>query len=77
MNMEKQVKKILAEEDKSINLVDILMYLLSYWKWYVLSILICGGYFWYDYSRTPFVQPFGDGDDQDSRQYSFCHTADP
>lgn len=53
--MEKQVKKILAEEDKSINLVDILMYLLSYWKWYVLSILICGGYFWYDYSRTPFV----------------------
>lgn len=32
MNMEKQVKKILAEEDKSINLVDILMYLLSYWN---------------------------------------------
>ena len=53
--MGRQETKLLTEEEKSINLVDIFMYLLSYWKWYVLSILIFGGYFWYDYSKTPFI----------------------
>ena len=53
--MGKQEKNFLTEEEKSINLVDVFMYLLFYWKWYVLSILIFGGYFWYNYSKTPFI----------------------
>ncbi|MCD7925782.1 MAG: polysaccharide biosynthesis tyrosine autokinase [Bacteroides sp.] len=51
---ELKVTSGLAEE-KSINLVDIFMYLLSYWKWFLVSILVFGGYFWYDYCKTPFM----------------------
>lgn len=44
-----------SPEEKSINLMDILLFLLSYWKWFLISILIFGGYFWYDYCKTPFM----------------------
>lgn len=44
-----------AKEEKSINLLDILKYLLFQWKWFILSILIFGGYYLYQYSKTPFM----------------------
>lgn len=31
------------------------MYLASQWKWFLLSILICGGIAWYNYARAPLV----------------------
>ena len=45
----------LTEEEKSINIVDLFIYLIAHWKWFVLSILLFGGYFWYSYCETPFV----------------------
>lgn len=53
--MEKQKKMALTEEEKSINIVDLFIYLIAHWKWFVLSILLFGGYFWYSYCETPFV----------------------
>ncbi|MBP1617313.1 MAG: tyrosine-protein kinase ptk [Bacteroidetes bacterium] len=43
------------KEEKSINLLDILKYLLFYWKWYIVSIALFVGYFYYQYSKTPLV----------------------
>ncbi len=42
-------------DEKTINLVDLFKYLLSYWKWFAISIILFGGYFLYQYSKTPFV----------------------
>ena len=53
--MEKQRKLALTEEEKSVNIVDVFMYLIAHWKWYFLSILLFGGCFWYFYCKTPFV----------------------
>ena len=39
--MEKQKKMALTEEEKSINIVDLFIYLIAHWKWFVLSILLC------------------------------------
>lgn len=38
----------------NINPIDILMYLLSKWYWFVLSIGLFGGYAWYQYAKTPY-----------------------
>ena len=38
----------------NINPIDILLYLLSKWYWFVLSIALFGGYAWYQYSKTPY-----------------------
>ncbi|HFK5546702.1 TPA: GumC family protein [Elizabethkingia anophelis] len=50
-------KKYLMEskKDQSINVLDLFKYLLHHWKWFALSILVFGGYFYYQYSKTPFV----------------------
>lgn len=39
----------------NINPIDIIMYLLSKWYWFVLSIGIFGGYAWYQYAQMPFI----------------------
>ena len=39
----------------NINPIDILLYLLSKWYWFVLSVGLFGGYAWYQYAKTPFV----------------------
>ena len=52
--MEKHKKLAVTEEEKSINIVDLFIYLLVHWKWFVLSILLFGGCFWYIYCKTPF-----------------------
>ena len=44
-----------TKEDRSINLLDIFRYLFFQWKWFLLSILIFGGYYLYQYSKTPFI----------------------
>lgn len=43
------------KNDQDINLVDLVVYLLSKWKWFVLSILIFGGVAWYHYAKSPLV----------------------
>src|SRR5690606_36963990 len=44
-----------AKEEKSINLLDILKYLLFHWRWFLLSIMVFGGYYLYQYGKTPFI----------------------
>lgn len=41
--------------EQGINLIDLLAYLASQWKWFLLSILVCGGIAWYSYARSPLV----------------------
>ena len=38
-----------------VNIVDLLLYLLRYWYWFVLCIGIAVGYSYYKYSKTPFT----------------------
>lgn len=45
----------LNKNEQSINLVDLFVYLLSKWKWFVLSVLIFGGLAWYHYAKSPLV----------------------
>ncbi|MBB6500957.1 GumC family protein [Pedobacter cryoconitis] len=42
-------------EDKSVHLLDLLKHLFFHWKWFVLSILVFGGYFYFQYSKTQFT----------------------
>ena len=44
-----------TKPDQGINLLDLLLYFASKWKWFLISILICGGIAWYNYARAPFV----------------------
>lgn len=44
-----------GKNDQGINLIDLLVYLGSKWKWFLLSVLICGGAAWLKYARTPLV----------------------
>lgn len=41
--------------DQGLNIVDLALYLVSKWKWFLLSILICGGVAWYRYASSPVV----------------------
>ncbi len=43
------------KNDQGLNIVDLFMYLASQWKWFLLSILICGGIAWYNYACAPLV----------------------
>lgn len=36
-----------------MNILDLLVYLLSKWKWYLLSIFVCCGLAYYYYAKTP------------------------
>ena len=38
-----------------VNLVDLFLYLLSHWYWFVLCAALCGGYAYYKYAQTPFT----------------------
>ena len=35
--------------------MDLLAYFASKWKWFLLSVLVCGGIAWYHYARSPLV----------------------
>ena len=43
------------KNEQNINLIDLLAYFVSKWKWFLVSILICGGFAWYNYARAPLV----------------------
>ena len=44
-----------ARNDQGLNLVDLLVFFASKWKWFLLSILVCGGIAWYCYACAPLV----------------------
>ena len=41
--------------EQGINAIDLLMYFAFRWKWFLLSVLICGGIAWLLYARAPLV----------------------
>ncbi|MDQ1148172.1 hypothetical protein QE382_000156 [Sphingobacterium zeae] len=43
------------QKDKSINVLDVLAHLLYHWKWFALSILVFGSYYYYQYAKSPFI----------------------
>ena len=49
--MNNQTKK----NENELNVLDLFMYLLSKWKWFLLSVLIFGGLAWLKYASSPFV----------------------
>ncbi|MFZ4263440.1 GumC family protein [Sphingobacterium sp. HJSM2_6] len=53
--MQKAPDLLRNKQDKSLNVLDLIKYYLANWKWFILSILIFGGYYFYDYSKTPFL----------------------
>lgn len=48
-------KSTVNKDEQGINLVDLLLYLASKWKWFLLSVLICGGIAWYRYASAPLI----------------------
>ena len=44
-----------GKEDNRINIIDLLMYLLSRWRWFVLFVAVFGGIAWVIYASRPFV----------------------
>lgn len=44
-----------SKNEQNINLLDLLIYLASKWKWFLLSVLIFGGMAWYKYATAPLV----------------------
>lgn len=44
-----------VQKENSINILDVLKHLLFHWKWFVLSILIFGSYYYYQYAKSPFI----------------------
>lgn len=43
------------KSEQAINLLDLFFYLSSKWKWFLLSVLVCGGIAWYQYASAPQV----------------------
>ena len=48
-----QTNNTTGRNDQDVNIIDILLYLLSKWKWFVISIIVFGGLAWFQYARTP------------------------
>ena len=42
-----------SNTSQELNVMDILLYLLSKWKWFLLSVAVCVGLAWFQYARTP------------------------
>jgi len=43
------------KRNNAINILDVFKYLLIHWKWLVLSVFCFGAYFYYQYSKSPFI----------------------
>ena len=41
--------------DQSLNVLDLLLYFASKWKWFLLSVVVCGAIAWYNYAKAPLV----------------------
>ena len=50
--------------DQSVNLVDLFVYLASKWKWFLLSVIICGGIAWFKYATAPSNKTYSAGLDR-------------
>ena len=44
-----------TNNNSHINLVDLFLYLLSHWYWFLLCVLLCCGYAYYRYAQKPFT----------------------
>lgn len=44
-----------GKDSQNLNLLDLLLYLASKWKWFLLSVIVCGSLAWLHYARTPQV----------------------
>ena len=44
-----------TNNNSRINLVDLFLYLLSHWYWFLLCALLCCGYAYYRYAQKPFI----------------------
>src|SRR5690606_22314298 len=44
-----------GKKEQSINVLDIIKYLFFQWKWFTLSILLFGAFYYYQYSKSPFI----------------------
>ena len=44
-----------AGNDQGLNLMDLIVYLVSKWRWFALSIAVCVGIAWFNYARSHFV----------------------
>ena len=44
-----------AGNDQGLNLMDLIVSLVSKWRWFALSIAVCVGIAWFNYARSPFV----------------------
>ena len=43
------------KNEQTINLVDLMLFLLSKWKWFLISVLFFGSLAWFQYARSPLV----------------------
>ena len=43
------------KSEQGLNLMDLLAYFVSKWRWFLLSVLVCVGIAWYNYARSPLV----------------------
>ena len=44
-----------SKNDQGINLIDLIVYLMSKWKWFLLSVVVCVGIAWYRYASSPLI----------------------
>ena len=42
-----------SKDSQNVNLLDLLVYLASKWKWFLLSVALCCSVAWLKYARTP------------------------
>ena len=49
------VKNSKGSNESSVNLLDLFMYLLGHWPWFLLSVAVCVAFAGYKYAKTPFT----------------------
>ena len=49
------VKNNKGSNESSVNLLDLFMYLLGHWPWFLLSVAVCVALAGYKYAKTPFT----------------------
>lgn len=51
-----QTNNVSSEKNgQNVNLLDLMIYLASKWKWYLLSLIVCVGVAWLKYAKASFV----------------------
>ena len=43
------------KNDQGVNIIDLLVYFASRWKWFLVSVIVFGGLAWLHYARSPRV----------------------